>query len=218
MRHREDDEKKLAKWRLTLQPGDLCCLTFYNSAYLHLGRLGQPKSDKNEDREFWSGRAFCGVGRKYYAHAVFLTSERSSGTWEKCKRCWQKYRAIGEPMIAAPADPEVKRAGIWLPFGWREVAAIGIPEFDLGKDGEPEKTADDTGKVWGEKRTERQRWQRGSRYVRIVELFDSEYRFAVRFGVIDLPKSDKWTLKGGLKDCLDKASRLMAIGGMPSGD
>jgi hypothetical protein len=219
MRSRSDaDAIKLAKWRLTLQPGDLCCLTFYHSSYLHLGRLRQPKAKENMDRSLWDASAFCGVGQKYYARAEYVDSERSGGTWERCKRCWQKYRSKGEPMIATPSEPEVKQTGIWLAFGWHEVPAVGIPEFDLGKDGDPETTADDTGKIWGEKRTETQRWQRGTRYVRIVELFDSEYKFAVRYGVIGEPKTDKWTLKANLKQCLDKASRLMAIGGMAKND
>jgi hypothetical protein len=208
----------LAKWRLTLQTGDLSWVTFYNSGFVHLSRLGKPKSDDNEDRSLWGGYALCGVGRKYYARALYIDSERENYSHDRCKRCLARWRTLGEPAISAPAVKPVEQSGIWLAFGWRAVPAVGI-DFDLGKDATEAalaKSTDDAGKVWGEKRTERQRWQRGDKYVRICEQFEADHRFVVRYGFVGEPKTDSWTLKGNLKACLDKASRLMAIGGTPS--
>lgn len=212
MRRRQNDIAA-QRWRLTLEPGDLVWATFYNSAYAHICRLRKPKAVENEDRSLWDAAALCGGVRKYYGRPIIIDREDSTGRWEPCKRCVQRHRALGEPQLAQPA-PKAAPAGIWLAFGWGEVPAVGI-EFDLGKDGDPQTTADDTGKVWGEKRTERQRWQRGTRYVRICELFDGEYRFTVCYGVVGDPKSDSWNLKGNLKACLARASRLMALGGQP---
>lgn len=213
MRQRERDIAT-AKWRHTLKPGDYSYVTFYNSAYVHISRLRDPKTD-NKDRSLWSSRALCGVGRKYYSRPMFIGAQRSEHSYERCKRCLASWRALGSPALNEPKQSTTP-SGIWLAFGWHEVPVVGI-EFDLGKDGDPTKTVDDAGKVWGEKRTERQRWQRGDRYVRICELFaDSDgYRFVVRYGIIGDSKSDHWQLKGSLKSCIDRASRLMALGGMP---
>lgn len=216
---KRDNDPKVIEWRRTLQPGDLVLVSYYKSGYVHVARLREPKKADNDDLRLWSARALCGGSSGWYAD-VHYNDGTSAGitSWSRCKRCMGRWRKLGEPTIKQADTPAV--AGIWLAFGWQAVPVAGI-KFDLGSeatDDDVAATTDDADKVWGEKRVERQRWQRGDLYVRIVELFadDEKYRFATRYGNADDPKSDDWTLKGDLKSCLARASRLMAEGGTPA--
>lgn len=216
----KETDVKAVQWRRTLKRDDLVLATFYKSGYVHIVRLREPKPKENDNLVLWDARSLCGVGYRWYADVRYNdgTSDGISG-WSRCKRCMGRWRKRGEPTITT-AGPPANAAGIWLAFGWQSVPVVGI-EFDLGSEATADDlaaTADDTGKVWGERRAERQRWQRGDLYVRIVELFgdDEKYRFATRYGTVGDPKSDDWTLKGDLKSCLARASRLMAVGGTPA--
>jgi hypothetical protein len=212
-----NEQRTLAalKWRRTIERGHLIPVTFYRSQFVHLARVGYAKRADNEDLMLWSVRTFCETGRGYYGRAYFDDGAETTYSTDKCKRCWQRWRAKGEPAINQP--PKLTVSEIYLPFGWRAVEPIGM-EFDLGPNGDPSKTTDEAGKTWGEKRTELKRWQRGQCYVRIVELFDDDkHKYALRYGTVDEPKSDEWTLKSGaIEPCLKKASGLMGVGGTPS--
>ena len=204
----------------TLGRGDLTYVTTHSSEKAHIARLtrsrdedyaGQPEKLKDyEPLTMWSGDALCGLTPRYYYHPRTEPGDTS----ERCARCWQRWRVEGKPVIRTSASPAPSSA--WpLPFAWREVDLVGHP-WDVPP-GEPvDGVLDKEGNVCGVNRTERRRWQRGDRVVRVAEYHGEESRgFGVLYHHAKKPLGEKTSRFGSLSDCVQRAWEIMAMGGQP---
>jgi len=210
-----------ADFLATLQRGDLVLASNHGSEKLHLVHLkyAKPLDEGGVNPGLWSARALCSIDPRYYYRPRI--EEGNTEESHKCRRCFQRWRAMGRPDVKGMGLGEKTVAtpdNLWLPFAWEEVTPVGHP-LDIPEDRPlPEGAEAEEGGAIDytrpEHRTEVRRWVRGTRYVRIVKLHDED-RYGVFYGDVDEPKTDRWTYKHHLEGCLKKAVEVMALGGTP---
>ena len=185
---------------------DLATGRHYGSGKLHIISLRYrpypEKTDQNKRADLWDASPLCGAYARYYWHT---RAEKSDD--DRCTRCFQRWRALGQPRLVNAPEPTPTPTDITLPWGWREVDPEGL-EKDLNPAGD------------SVKRREVRRWVRGDRYVRICEsVFEKEppderkTTHWLHTGWIGSPSSDKWRFGSDLPSLIHTARTYMMLGG-----
>lgn len=191
--------------RTQLKARDLVTAWQHGSERLHIISLRHRPypNDSKKRAAVWDGHPLCDAAARYY-----WTPEAEKDNDQRCRRCFQRWRAMGSPALANPPPTPPPSPESTLPWGWREVAPVGIT-----KDMEPP-----DGTV---KRREIRRWVRGDRYVRICEaVFDKETpderktTHYLHVGWLDKPGSDRWKVgRSALAPTIAVARTYMLLGG-----
>lgn len=231
--------RQTASWLASLKAGDLAILTNLTSAKLHIGELRRNKVADEAIRGvkpltldqlhawsgLWNATPLCNASGSRGNSTYYWEPQRAWGAeadiGEQCKACWSKWRAQGSPTVRGWTDR--KEAGDWpLPFGWKQLLAIGHP-WDVEPGMSLDTVRDNKSEIVGEPRQELHRWQRGVRVVRIVQYYEAVEEpakiaagtYGVRHHHIQWPLKESGGIAGTLPLAIEKAWRLMALGGRP---
>lgn len=233
---------RTVEWQAKLKPGDLVLGRIANQRgekphvlTLEERKLARKKRDEGKKFKpdidddstlltYWMADTLCGAdgntgkGSRYYSRPA----EDAATTLESqvCARCRSRWNAMGKPKVRGWTDvpkTELPRPA-WLPFGWSEVPPKGHP-WDVPEGGDPETVLDKEGHARGVLRTEVARWERGSRYVRIVRFHDPERKtpYGVYDGWTKEPLKEEHGGSGTAEYVLREAIETMAAGGKSSG-
>ena len=182
---------------------DLATGTHAGTSKLHVVTLwGQPYPRDTSRNALWDATPLCHAHSRYYWRLRAETDDD-----ERCVRCFQRWRAMGQPRLVNAPPPTPRVAEITLPWGWREVEPEGL-EQDMHP-------SDDT-----VKRKEVRRWVRGDRYVRIcAAIFEKEppderkVDHYLHTGWLGAPGTDRWHRGGSLAALVQIARTYMLLGG-----
>ena len=213
----------LAAFYNSLEYGDITLATNHKSSKVHLVKLSHSKKDDCADNrdpkkrydklDLWSARGLCGFSPRYYFEPWPASV---IGIKDKCEKCWAAWRGEKQPPVKGwTLSVEDVVTEYPLPYGWREVPAVGHP-WDLPKGANISTTKDNTGRIVGVCRTELRRWERGGLIVRIVRVHDNADTVCqVRRHWASSPLSEHSTLdNGSIVECRREAHKCMATGGM----
>lgn len=231
--------KRPASWLATLKAGDLALVTNITSAKIHIGELRRSKVEDEARRGIkpltldqlhawsglWNAVPLCGAsggrGRSTYYWEPTRAWGAEADLGEQCKACFSKWRAQGSPTVKGWTDR--KGTGDWpLPFGWRELQAEVHP-WDVSPGVPLGSVRNTAGEIVGEPRQELHRWQRGKRIVRIVQFYEAVEEphkiaagtYGVRHHHKDWPLKEEGWIASTLPNAIERAWRLMALGGRP---
>lgn len=196
-----------------LNPGDLVLAAIYTSGKAHISRFEKYRTQAVHGSHvkplspavasMFCCAPLCDMRSqdKYYWQIYDDNGEHRSDDF-KCRACFAAWNRMGRPKVigftlddVAPADHPR------LAFAWKEVPAVGHPSDKGGK--EKDRDVDEA------PRLEVRRWERGRRYVRLVEFREGDYTHGVFVGFY----KDDLRFRGPLGKCLKKVSVIMAMGG-----
>lgn len=197
----------------SLKPGEMVQATCLGNSKTHIVVLRhKPAPEEKKSLEAWYANPLCETQDRW------LWTPRMGKALigrETCKPCDQRHRGLGSPPLRGAITAAVQDSdGLVLPLAWKEVPAEGHPDDGPATDDNPG-------------RRELKRWQRGLRYVRLVEVLwkdDEEeterknrYSHALRTGWAKEPKTDEEQSRWNYQGCLKTAREIMLLGGAPKG-
>lgn len=197
----------------SLEEGDLVVATTFGVKVEHVIRLteladesGRKQTDDELGPRYWRGKCIgCGTKGNGYFWRVSAPPNRKGLPRRVCKKAKRQWERDDQPPVRGFTDRlDEEPPEIWVATGWSEVEPKGHPDDEDYEYNDEEMPL-----------TEVQRWERGQRYVRLVELEDHPggLTHGVHYGWIDEPDSDRNSYRGGHAGALERCESLMRRGG-----